>query len=428
MTDSPFDRLLSIRARETQEPPISFLMKRALDDPDIISLAAGFVDQESLPAEFARSILDELMSDPAAARAALQYGSTIGRESVRRRVAERLERDGVPPPADPDHVVIGNGSQQLLFIATDCLVDRGDIVLVEDPTYFVYLGVLNNIGARVMGVPTDGCGMRADALRARLQSLERSGEISRLKILYLQTYYQNPMGTNISAERRAELWDVIEHFVNRGHEFVVFEDAAYRDLRYDGPDVPYMAHLDPTGRRIAVFGTFSKAFSPGLRLGWAYLPDWMTPHVLRQKGNHDFGTCNFTQTMIEMALDRGLYDRQVERLRGVYRDKAARMIRGIREFLPPDARIVEPQGGLYVWVELPADCPTGPDSALFEAALRHKVLYVPGRYCFCQEPGVEKPDSGMRLTYAMMPPDTVHEGLRRLGRAIEETRTGAAVR
>jgi 2-aminoadipate transaminase len=175
-----------------------------------------------------------------------------------------------------------------------------------------------------------------------------------------------------------------------------------------------------------VFGTISKAFSPGLRSGWAWLPEWLAPHVLRQKGNHDFGSSNLTQTIVMHALQKGLYEKQVERLRDVYRAKANGMLEGIREFFPADARVIEPKGGLYVWCELPSDCATGPDSPLFQAALRNKVLYVPGRYCFCQEPGVDKPDHGMRLTYAMMPSDVVREGLRRMGCAIEETLAGTA--
>jgi len=418
----PNEKLLSTRAKGTVDQPITFLMKATLDNPENISLAAGFVDQESLPADFTRDIVADLFEDHEASRSALQYGLTSGLAPIRKWVARRIESDGFANPIDPDRVVIGSGSQQLLFITTDCLCDRGDIVIVEDPTYFVYLGVLNNIGARAMGIPTDESGMLAEPLKERLEALEKSGEIDRLKILYLQTYYQNPMGTNISWERREELWEVVNHFHKKGHDFLVMEDAAYRDLRFAGEDIPFMAKLDKSGERIAIYGTFSKAFAPGMRSGWACLPEWLAPHVLRQKGNHDFGSSNLTQTIVQHALEKGHYQQQVENLQHVYRAKAEGMLKGIKEFFPSDVKVNNPQGGLYVWCELPADCPTGHDSALFKAALRNKVLYVPSVYCYCQEEGIEKPDSSMRLTYAMMPPDIVHEGLRRLGKAIEESR------
>ncbi|MBX7244359.1 MAG: PLP-dependent aminotransferase family protein, partial [Candidatus Sumerlaeaceae bacterium] len=309
---------LSNRARRTTEPHISWLMRKPLEEPQLISLAAGFVDQQSLPATELKELIDQVFATEGDAQKALQYGSTIGYQDLRNVLAQRLETAGLAAPVDPNHIVLTSGSQQLLFLITDVLVDAGDIVIVEDPTYFVYMGVLEGVGARTLGVATDNDGMIPSALEERLEALAQAGELHRLKILYLMTYYQNPKGTSHSWKRREELYEIIMRYSTPEHHIYIVEDAAYYDLRFEGPEIPLMKKLDPYNERIILALTFSKGFSPGLRLGYGHLPAELVDPVLNQKGNHDFGSSNFAQHLAYRALTSGIYDAHVEKLQERY--------------------------------------------------------------------------------------------------------------
>lgn len=394
-------------------------MRSVLEDPSIISLAAGFVDQQSLPAEPVRELLKQMLASDDMARRALQYGSTIGLQSVRQLLAGRLEKAGVPGPVNASDLVITSGSQQLLFLITDVLVDPGDIVLVEDPTYFVYMGVLEGAGARTLGVPTDDEGMIPKALEERLSEIKAVGELHRVKLLYLMTYYQNPKGTSTSWRRRQQLYEIIERFSTPDDFIYILEDAAYAELRYDGPEIPFMKSLDTKNERVLLALTFSKSFSPGLRLGYGHLPTELVAPVLNQKGNHDFGSSNFAQHIAWYALETSYYDEHGARLRDRYRRKRDLMVQLLREHFPPEVKYVEPDGGLYVWTTLPEGISTAPGSRFFEEALARKVIYVPGVYCYAREEGRPKPDNQLRLCFGYIEEEPMIEGMKRLASAVK---------
>ena len=184
-------------------------MKLALDRPDLISLAAGFTDNETLPVEEVEQITRGILRQPKLARAALQYGTTIGLPQLRHELLRRWQKqDAVTLNASrftPEDVIVTNGSQQLLYLVTEVLCDPGDIVLVEDPTYFVYLGILQAMDVRTFGF--DG----TDALKLRLQQLKSKRLLARLKLLYLVTYFQNPTGRTWSLEAKREALDIVKH-------------------------------------------------------------------------------------------------------------------------------------------------------------------------------------------------------------------------
>jgi 2-aminoadipate transaminase len=417
-TDSA--RWLSQRARRTSEPQISVMLSKVLGDPSIISLAAGFVDQKSLPAEMVREVLEHsVFATGDIARKALQYGSTNGLAELREALVPRLEAGGVAGPVDPNHIVLTSGSQQLLYLITDVLVDPGDIVLVEDPTYFVYMGVLEGAGARTLGVATDDDGMIPQALEERLEEVRAAGELRRVKLLYLMTYFQNPKGTSHSWRRREQLYEIIERYSTADNFIHILEDAAYFELKFEGEDVPFMKKLDPKNERVLLALTFSKAFAPGMRLGYGHLPARVVEPVLNQKGNHDFGSSNFAQHIVNFALRNGLFDKHGARLRDRYRAKRDLMLKVIREEFPPEVRFVEPKGGLYVWATLPESVATSPGSAFFDEAMARKVLYVPGCYCYACEQGRPKPDNQLRLCYGYIEEEPMVEGLQRLAGAMK---------
>lgn len=194
---------LSTQASRTPDSPITFFVQKAIETPGLISLAAGLVDEESLPAAEVASAAAEVLADPASARAALQYGSTQGYGPLREKVLEYVcGPDGVAPSdvgLSPADVVVGTGSQQLLYLLGEALLDPGDIVITEAPSYFVFHGVLGSLGADVRTVPTDDGGMDVDALEELLIHLDRSGESRRLKMIYTVNYFQNPSGLSLKS-------------------------------------------------------------------------------------------------------------------------------------------------------------------------------------------------------------------------------------
>lgn len=413
-----FDLPYNERARRTPDSPIAGMMKTALEIPGILSLAAGFVDQSTLPHDLLQAAFDKVFGQADAAQAALQYGTTPGLRRLREAQAKRLESQGLKN-VDPDHLVISNGGQQSLFCITETLVEKGDIVLVEDPTYFVYMDVLNSAGALVLGVSTDEQGMRPDALEERLREIRSRGLRDRLKILYLMSYYANPLGSNMSAERRRAIYDVFQKELGEGPPFLLIEDAAYRDLCLDGPDEPFLKALDPENQYVATVGTFSKALAPGLRLGWSYLPPALHTAVCRQKANQEFGSSNLCQNILTELLENGAYEVAAQRFRDRYRKKRDAMLSAIDEFWPSDTWVLRPKGGLYVWCRLPG-ISTEPDSPFLQACLEEKVIYVPGKYCYPEHPQEPRPTDAIRLTYGVIGLDDMREALRRMGRVAEK--------
>ena len=423
---------LSAQAARTPDSPISYFIRMAIETPGLVSLAAGLVDEGSLPAAEVADAVAALMADPATARAALQYGSTQGYGPLREKVlAEVCAADGVSPSdigLSPDDVVLTTGSQQLLYLLGEVLFDPGDIVIAEAPSYFVYHGVLGSQGVRVLAVPMDGGGMNVHALEDLLSRLEAAGELPRVKLIYTVDYFQNPTGLTLAAGRRQRLVEVARRF-SKAHRVLILEDAAYRELRYDGPDLPSVKKYDAGNEFVVYASTFSKPCAPGLKTGYALLPRDLVGPVCHLKGNHDFGSANLPQHILDRLLDTGAYRRHVETLRGVYRAKRDAMLRALEsEFADwPAVRWTRPAGGLYVWLTFPPHVETGAGGPLVQRALDAGVLYVPGEYGHVPDEFGNLPRTGARLSFGVADPATIAEGVRRLRRACrgleEPTRT-----
>jgi 2-aminoadipate transaminase len=199
----------------------------------------------------------------------------------------------------------------------------------------------------------------------------------------------------------------------------ILEDTAYRELRYAGDDAPSLRAYDEGGETVVCTGTFSKSFSPGIRVGWGVLPRALVDPVLAAKGNIDFGSPNFNQHVLAKVLDLGLYEPHVETLRATYRIKLSAMLAAADEHLAPihGLRYQRPKGGLYVWLELPEHIDTGNDGELFHRALDAGVIYVPGRYCYSAE-GETPRDNTIRLSFGVQSPDRIQRGVAALAEAI----------
>jgi len=423
MTASGPSFSFSQRGLRTGPQPISYLIAQAVDNPDLISLAAGLVDDETLPVEQAAGLAGGLLSDKQIGRAALQYGSTAGLAELRQMLVEHIAAlDGLTPQdlnATADDVIISSGSQQVLFILSDILLDPGDIAITAWPSYFVYTGTLQSMGAEVRAVEMDDDGIRPEDLRSVLQTLADEGKLAKVKIVYLQSYHQNPTGITLSAERREKVVEIVRSFSTE-HRILIVEDAAYRELTYEGQPPPSIKSYDPTNEFVAVTQTFSKPFAPGVRTGYCLLPHDLVEPVILQKSNHDFGSGNLCQHLLLAALKEGVYQNHLIELRKRYAAKRDATLESLARHLGEGAaRWTRPTGGLYVYVTFPETIDTGQDGRLFQAALDEGVLYVPGEYCFGPDPTRTPPRNSLRLCYGKVNVEDIREGIARLARAVK---------
>jgi 2-aminoadipate transaminase len=415
---------LSAKALRTTDSPISTLIRLALETPGLISLAAGLVDESSLPLEEVARAATDVLARPDTARAALQYGTTEGYLPLREKVlAQVCAADGVRPAElnlTADEVVVTTGSQQLLYLLGEVLLDSGDIVITEAPSYFVYHGVLASKGVRVLSVPMDADGMDIDALEALLQRLKRSGEIARVKMIYTVDYFQNPTGLTLSLPRRRRLLELVRRF-SHDHRILILEDAAYRELRFDGPDLPSIKSFDESNEYVISTYTFSKPCAPGLKTGYGMLPRDLVGPVLHLKGGHDFGSNNFSQHILDRLLETQAYHRHVGELVGVYRRKRDAMLTALEQEFGdwPGVSWTRPAGGLYVWLTFPADIRTGPNDRLMQVGLKEGVLFVPGEFGYV-EGETPAPTCETRLSFGVVAPEQLAEGIRRLRVAAEQ--------
>ena len=417
----PAATALSIRAGRAGGAPISRLMEQALANPELISLAAGFVDQQSLPVEPTRQALDALLAEAPLAKSALQYGTTPGHLPLREQLLERtIAADGISGRRNLSvgQMVLTAGSNELLHLIADTLCNPGDIVLCGAPSYFVFLSMLRSVGARAFGIASDAEGMIPEALEAELSRRQTAGELARVKAIYLTTYFDNPGSVTLSAERRRRIVEIAKRW-SRETRIYIIEDAAYRELRYEGDDTPSLLAHDPEGDTVIHTQTFSKSYSPGMRVGWGILPPDLVEPVCAQKGNIDFGSPNFAQHLMSTVLELDLFDAHIARLRDSYREKRDAMLEAADEHLAklPGVQYARPSGGLYVWLAAPPSIDTGPEGALLRRALAEGVLYVPGEYCYAPE-GEPAARNRMRLSFGVQSPERIRRGIEALGRAV----------
>lgn len=418
------DIRFSRRRQQAAEQSIAYLMQQGIENRDVISLAAGFVDEATLPVKIVKESLEEILTEDAAGQQALQYGTTAGfgplRENLIGHLA-RLENCAVSSlNVAPEDIVVTSGSQQLLQHLTDVLFDPGDICLVAAPTYFVYLGTLNGVGARTIAIDTDEHGMRMDALEAELERLDRAGELNRVKLIYLVSSFENPSGVTLADERRRQVVDIARRW-SREQRLLILEDAAYRELRYEGQDGRSIWSYDESRQHVILAQTFSKSFSPGIRVAYGVLPEDLVSPIHDVKGNFDFGSPNLNQRIVSHALESGKYAKHVSALQSSYQVKRDAMLSAAEEFFSalPGVSWLRPKGGLYVWMTLPDGIATGFQSPLFQQASRTEgVMYVPGEIAYPSDSPLRK-TSRMRLSFGVETPKTIREGMRRLAQAVQ---------
>ena len=325
-------------------------------------------------------------------------------------LARLLAADGgrLAAAAPVEQVVLTAGSNQLLHLVGEVLFDPGDIVLCAAPSYFVYLGLLAGLGVTSVGVAIDDDGMIPEALEEELRAGSKAGELARVKAIYVTSYFDNPSTVTLSlAAARADRRDR-QALVAASSKIYVIDDAAYRELRYAGDDLPSLRSFDAEGDTVIVAETFSKSFSPGIRVGWGILPPALVEPVLSQKANIDFGSPNFNQHLMAAVLERGLFEphvddapRRIERKAGGHAGRAGRITWAAWRA----SRWQRPAGGLYVWLRLPEGMDAGPEATLLQHALDEGVLYVPGEYCY-PAAGEARRKNTIRLSFGVQSVET----------------------
>jgi 2-aminoadipate transaminase len=240
-----------------------------------------------------------------------------------------------------------------------------------------------------------------------------------VKLIYTVDYFQNPTGLTLSADRRRHLVEIVKRYADR-QRILILEDAAYRELRYEGDEIVSVKSFDPENRLVVYAGTFSKPCAPGLKTGYALMPNELVEPLIRIKGNHDFGSNNLSQHVILRLLTSGAYAKHVEYLRSAYRKKRDAMVAGLEaEFGGlTGTSWTRPKGGMFVWLTLPPEVVTSPDSAFLKAALKEGVLYIPGEFGHVSETG-DIPRCEARLSFGDASVDQIREGVRRLRRAAD---------
>jgi 2-aminoadipate transaminase len=358
---------------------------------DIITFSGGFPDPETFPAAVLAEISGRLMTQDTAV--ALQYSPTEGLASLRDYLAGRLERLEGMRPADGELMVTSGGIDCMELLAKS-LIDPGDVVAVEAPTYLGAIMAFRGYEADVRGVPMDAAGMRVDVLADRL----RGG--LRPKVLYTIPDHQNPTGLSLPADRRRALVDLA-----RRYGFLILEDVAYRELGFDAARPPSLWALAPD--TVVQAGTFSKIFFPGVRLGWAAGPAPLITQLRLAKQNSDQCSGALGQRMLEEYGRGGHLDRQLVASRALYERRAGLITRAFAEHMPAGTTWTTPRGGFFTWVTLPAGADT---VALTAAARAAKVAYVPGRPFYPGADGARQ----LRLAYSRVADDQITEGVRRL--------------
>ena len=370
-------------------------------DPDLISFGGGYPDAGLFPIDLLAEVFSRAIVEHG--RDSLQYTVSNGPEHLRRQIAGRMANEGVSCTAD--EVLILHGGQQGLDLVAKLLINPGDIVITEDPTFLGGLIAFNPCEPTYVGVPMDREGMDTEKLELALRANPGA------KFIYTIADFQNPTGVTLSLARRQHLIELANRY-----DVIVLEDAPYRETRFEGVSPPTIKSLDTEGR-VIYLGSFSKILAPGLRLGWAVASEELIERLALLKLAADTQCSTLNMAAVSLFLDSYDIDTHIAGIRTVYGHKKNLMLATIGEHFPSDVTCTDPQGGLFTWLTFPA----GFDSEMFmrERALpRAKVAYVPGATFFPVHP---RPNHA-RVSYSTQTDDRIVAGISALGAALHTER------
>jgi 2-aminoadipate transaminase len=369
--------------------------------PEVISLAGGLPDTSTFPPDTFAAVAQRIAAESCAK--ALQYGPTDGLPETKHCIAAVMEAEGMR--ADPEDVVVTTGGQQVIDLVAKTLIDPGDVVIAEGPTYPGAVPTFSSYQADVVQIDMDADGMRVDLLEEELERLDREGRTP--KFIYTVPSFQNPAGVTLSAPRRKRLIEVAHE-----RELLVLEDNPYGLLRYEGEPPSPLYALDG-GVYVMYLGTFSKILSPGIRLGWAVAPPPVLEKMNVGKQATDLCTSTLSQLMVQAYFEEGRWRDYVDSLTEIYRARRDTMLDALADHFPPQAEWTRPGGGMFIWATLPDFIDT---TDLLARALRDNVAFVPGEAAYLDGRG----RNSMRLNFSGCDEDDIREGIRRIGEVVTE--------
>jgi 2-aminoadipate transaminase len=396
----PYERLYARRTGTLRSSAMRDLMA-VTARPEVISMAGGLPDTRAFPPDLLEELTHAVVVE--SGPRALQYGPTEGLDELRHALAELMAEGGTE--AGPGELIVTTGGQQAIDLLCRVLIDTGDTILAEGPTYPGAVPSFSACGADVHQVPMDADGLRLDRLADMHERLVAEGRPP--KFLYVIPSFQNPAGVTLSLERRRALVAYAQE-----RDLLLVEDDPYGQLRFEGDALPTLHSLDATGR-VVYLGTLSKIFSPGVRVGWIHAPHPILYRANLVKQANDLCTSPFAQLLALAFLRHERRDEVVRRLARIYAARRDAMVEAMHEFLP-DATFTTPQGGLFLWATLADGLDT---TDLLAAALERNVAFVPGVAAFLD--GVSG-SSSMRLNFSACDEERIREGIRRIGDVARE--------
>lgn len=363
--------------------------------PGMISFAGGLPSAETFDVDTVAEIAkDVILRD---GKTILQYGSTEGYEPLVEELIKYLRKDGFE--IGPENLLVISGAQQGIDLVAKALINTGDVVAVESPSYLAALQAFNTYEAKLVVVPSDDQGMIISELKKIIKEHNP-------KIVYSIPTFQNPSSVTIPLERRKELVEILSD-----NELILIEDNPYGDLIYSGEDQPKIYNLDKT-EQVLYLGTFSKIVSPGLRVGFAIGNENLITKMKIGKQSSDVQTSTLAQAIISEYFKRGILIEHIESIKDLYRKKRDHFLMRMEEHFPKSVKWNHPEGGLFIWVVLPENCDT---QELFDIAIDMKVAFVPGAPFF-----VDGRKNCLRLNFSNASFEDMDVGIERLGKAITE--------
>ena len=396
---TPWEHRYAQRTKSMGSSAIRELLKLT-QEPGLISFAGGLPAPEVFPVDEFRDACDVVLSEVGSQ--ALQYSTTEGYLPLREMIARHSSRYGIE--VEIENIQITSGSQQALDLLGKILINPGDRILVEAPTYLGALQAWNTYGPEYVTVPSDEYGMKTDALENAL----RSGP----KFIYVLPNFQNPMGVTLPLERRHQLVELADRY-----GVPIVEDDPYGQLRYEGEHLPPVLVLDiqyqekcnnPHPGNVIYLSTFSKTLAPGIRLAWIVAPKSVISKIVLTKQGADLHTSTFNQLVAHQGAHSGFLDQHIRLIRQTYGERRDVMLAAMEEHFPKEVTWTKPEGGMFLWVTLPKGLNA---KELFKEAVKLKVAYVPGESFFPNGGG----ENTLRMNFSNATPEQIETGIERLG-------------
>jgi len=363
-------------------------------DPKVISFGGGYPDPALFPLDQLKEVFHEAIL--AQGQRSLQYTESIGLPRLREQIAARMATHGVA--CHKEHVLILQGGQQGLDLVAKMLVNPGDTIITENPTFLGALIAFNPYEPHYLAVPMDDNGLDVEALEIMLA--QHAG----VKFIYVIPDFQNPTGVTLSLERRKKIVELANQY-----NLYILEDSPYREVRFSGASLPPIKSFDREGR-VIYLGSFSKILAPGLRVGWVVAHEDIIQQLNLLKLAADTQCSTLNMTAVSLYLEKYSIDQHIERIQSAYRHKKTLMLDAIREYFPENVKFTDPDGGLFTWLSFPE----GFDAASF--MLQHALpaantAYVPGATFF----PVTQQHQHARFSYSTNSDDNIIRGIRALG-------------